>query len=523
MGPGIRSFLTGAWVRAALVAAALSSIALAATPAHADPSRSRRAPDRVRVVVPRTGSTEKPVPIDPAVRERGIVLEVYPRGRTPAAEKMVGPIVAALGMRGYAVGPGQVGTAIAARLSRPARVVDHLDTDRLAQEIEDGYNAYLNGDFEESVTILDKVLAAVHQNPSAVAFDQNMAPSVQRALLGLAQAMRRLGRDDEAFEAVAEHLRTFPDVAVSDWYYNPEIRQYHQAVELELTRQGQGVLQVEVDHPEALVFVNESFRGKRRVVTRGLLAGLYRVFVQVGGEEGRAYDVSVVPGRTTRLAIDWRFDSSLETPPAWTGLVLRERTDWQERAAAYAARVGRAVGAPEILLVGPDWNGAGLVGTVVAAGDGKVIRRAVARGRTPEAMAQIARFLAGESTSGLEVRVADRRVLAPTVARDSAERPRSRRRLVAWASAGGAALLLASGAYALAIDGSCVEDVPSGVECEHLHGTRTLGVASGIAGLGLAGLSAYLFWSEPGEAHPARSLGIGPRDGGLEAVVRVEF
>lgn len=520
----MRSLLTRAGVRVALVAAALSAIASAGATANAGPGRSRRGPSPVRVA-PRSGSgsAEKPVPIDPAVRERGIVLEVYPRGRTPALEKVVGPIVAALGMRGYATGPGQVGTAIAARLSRPARVVDHLDTDKLAHEIEDGYEAYLHGHFEEAVTILTAAVAAAHQNPSTVAFNQNMLASVQRALLGLAQAMRRLGRDDEAFEAIAEHLRSFPDVVVSAWYYSPEIRQYRQAVELELTRQGQGVLQVEVDHPEALIFVNEIFRGQGRVVVRGLLSGLYRVFVQVGREEGRAYDVSVVPGRTTRLAIDWRFDSSLETPPAWTGLALRERTDWQERAADYAARVGRAVGAPVILLVGPDWNGAGLVGTLVAAADGKVIRRAVARAQTPEAMAQIARFLAGESSNGLEVNAADRHSLAPTLALDSAQRPRSRRRVLAWASTGGAALLLATGAYALAIDGSCVQDVPAGIECRDLYGTRTLGIASGLAGLGLAGLGAYLFWSEPEDERPARSVGIGPRDGGLEAIVRVEF
>lgn len=470
-------------------------------------------------------SAPAPAPIDPSIGRRGIVLEIYPRERTAGAEAVIGPIVAALGMRGYATGPGQVGIAIAARLSRPARVVDHLDADTLARDIESGYRAYLVGQFEEAVEVLAAATAAAHQNPSAVALDQTLATSVQRALLGLTQALRRLGRDAEAFEVMAEHVRSFPDAAVNGRQYSPEIREFRQAVELELTRQGRGELRVEVDRPEAIVFVNEIFRGQGRVEIANLLPGLYRVFVQVGREDGRAYDVSVVPGRTTRLAVDWRFDASLETPPAWTGLVLRERKDWQTRAADYAGRIGRAVGAPMVILVGPDWDGIGLVGTVVASADGHVVRRAIARQRTADAKAQLTRFLAGESSDGVEVLIAETPAAtglpdAPPTADTS--RPGIWRRRLAWASAAGAAAALVTSGVGLSIHGSCREEKPAGVECRELYDTRRLGIASGVAGLALAGVGLYLFVSDDEET-PARGAGIRPRAGGVEAFVRVEF
>lgn len=443
----------------------------------------------------------------------GLVIEVYGNERPAEAEKLVGPVLQALEARGYAAGPARANALIQTRASRPG-LTGSVTADDLRADIQAGYQKFLAGSFEQATAELGRSLAVLHDNPALIALDQTMQPAQRRALIGLALGQRRLGNETKATEAMAELMRTAPTVELSVREYGPEPVRMSRQVTESLEKRGRGKLTIEIDDASALIFINESFRGVGRLDTE-LLAGPYRVYIQYGQKVGRVYDVQVEPSRESRLVVDSALDAAIRNHAKWTGLLLPDDEQFDDRAVEYAARLGRAVSVPQVVVVGlrPAGTGLELVGTVVAMSGRRVIRQAslsVGPTTTDQAKAALGSFLAGEdATDDLQVKVQDGRPFVTSRA-STESRPWK------WLAASGAVASVATGVVLIQLDGTCRGEVAGGsVECPTLWDTRTAGwIAVGVGGA-LALTAGYLFWSESRSSENPSPIAVVPHASGV--------
>jgi len=455
----------------------------------------------------------------------GLVIEVHVGERPEDASELVAPVLSELEARGYAAGPAQAAALIEARASRRG-LAGEVSADTLRAEVNAGYQKFLAGSFQEARAALSAALEVLHANPALIASDQTMQPVQRRALVGLALAHRRLGEDAAAAEAMAELLRTSPGVEISVREYGPEPVELFRAVAAEMARQGHGKLVVETKDPTALVFINESFRGVGEVEAE-LPVGPYRVYVQRGKEIGRVYDVTIARDRESRLLVDPAFDATIRSTAKWTGLLLPESGEVQEQAIAYAARLGRAVGVEQVVLVGPRPGEGGaleLVGTVVGMKGRRVVRQAsisLGKDTSPAARAALGRFLAGEDPSAdLEVVVQDGRPFeVAAAAPDRSSSPWN------WVATTGAAAALGTGIALVALDGTCRGEEPAGAAaCRDLWATAPAGWVSIGVGGALAITAGYLFWRDAQRAQQSDvQVAVVPSAGGVRVWAGFEF
>jgi len=437
-----------------------------------------------------------------------LVLEFFRGTRPENADGLIGPILSELEARGFAAGPGQTSAIIESRVSRRG-ATQQISVDELRAAVEHGYGEFLQGEFGAAVNELSRVLAAVHANPAEVVLDDGIQPLLARVVIGLGMSWRRMGREAVAVSTMAELVRSLPHADVSRHDYGPEVVDFVRTVRAQLEAEGTGQLVVETRDPTVALFLNERFRGFGSLDLQ-VLSGPYRLYVKRGTSEGRVYDVTVEPGRATRLTVDLALDAAIRTGAKWTGLVLPNQPGAEARAVEYAARLGRRAGSRQVVLIGFQvqdraWH---LVGTVVAMTGRRVIRRASLSLRpTPSvaARAGLGRFLAGEDPSEeLHVSVQDGRTVTSELT--ATAKPGGSRRLWAWVAGGAGVAAVAGGVTLILIDEGPVTD---GERNFHYRESLWPGVAMTATGAGLLGTSLWLWLSQPDRAPTTEPLAVG--------------
>ena len=376
--------------------------------------------------------------------------------------------------------------------------------------------------FGDAVARMERLLTEVQRHAAAVAAEPRIRRVLFEGRLAQLKALLRLRRQSEA-EAVAVELgRSFPDFAVVERDHGPEVTQFVVQVKRQAWPKNRGALTVETSSVGASVFLNERYVGLSPVRLTDLLPGRYRVMARLGELQSRVHTVTVSE-EPVDLRIDLGFDSALDA----FGFRFANEAERLKREPAYALRLGRALGAAEVITVGLGGTAERpqLVAAVYNVASGNVLRQAaVALGPSPPPYALVValgRFLrGGQPMDGLIVSAAPT-VRGGELAPLHVEGRVSRRgrgllalSIVGYVLAAGAA---GGGAYLIAIDG---EGTCATGRCPEVYKTLWPGVATVAASAALAAGATYLLVRSKHAARSGVIVAPAPRGATLGAWVR---
>jgi hypothetical protein len=423
----------------------------------------------------------------PAAAGPPIVIQAFTGDRPTDAEPWLAPVRTELERRGFLVG-GPLTAAVAA-LSRDLRALSAGDALAAKADVDRAYNHLVEGEYAEAIAAGQRALALYEDAAAALAGEPAMRDLQFRALIVVARAQEAQGHPDDGARTMAEAVRTFPDRAVSAAEFDPRVRDLQRRVRQELQRQGTGSLELRVDDPAAVLFLNERFVGTGATRLDGLPAGTYRVHVAKGTRAGRQHRVAVHPGSVASLAVSWELDAALRTDADGAFLAL-DAGAAPERELALASRLARSLGAPRVvvLAVRPVGGRRAIVGyTVVTDTQARTFGAIQVEplDPAPAALAALGAFLAG--ARGVDTRqLVLRDPGIPRPARAPAPWHRDR---WGWALAGGGIALLAGSAATAWSARSLQDDAnhdPTASSRGHLRdrADRRLVIGAGMAAAG---------------------------------------
>lgn len=460
-----------------------------------------------------------------ALADDTIVVEAYVGERPADASRLVGPLLAELSLAGYITGVG-ARERVEVAVSRAGSAADAMGADEMRKVAEEGWSAWIRGDFARAVEKCGRVAAEVSRIPAIIAADASVRTAVQQALVGLALGHKRLGHASEAREAMAEVVRSFPDREFSRSLFGTEALELYQRVKRELDGEGRGTLHVAVDDERVIIFVNERYASAGKLDATDLLPGQYRVYMQQGRKHGRLHVVNVKSHADAHLNVSWAMDSVLHSSNDWTGFLFEGASERSKLEWLLVSNVARAVEARAVVVVGVTTIGGqrSLVGTVYNADAGRPQRSGSISAeadpaRMNDAVRNLSRFLAGQPAAP-GVMVLDGMARADDGAAESRASSRS---AWPWIAMGGAAAAVTSGVYLLTIhhDGTDCGD-PS-TPCRRRYNTLALGTAATAAGVGLGALGVYLLLRHPRRALVPDVAAISSTRGGASIVVGWDF
>lgn len=276
-----------------------------------------------------------------------------------------------LGRRQVTVDPAQIHELRNEQLPLSGRWDPELSLRALSAELDAGVRAYLRGQFDRAEQTLEAALALAHRNPALVVSDASSRRRLTQALASLALARQRQGDRAGALAAMAEQVRSFPELPVTLQDFGGRGEALYAAARGELERGPRGGLVIDVSDPDARIYINEHGRGRGGTFSSDMFPGAYRVLVMVGAHS-RLYRITVHAHEQTRLAIDWAMDADFASSPSWIG--FSPSAPRQLRAHRHLAR---RLAFNDAIVVGCDGEGAERVlwGAVYERGSGRELRR----------------------------------------------------------------------------------------------------------------------------------------------------
>lgn len=441
---------------------------------------------------------------------RVAVFESYEGERPSDATRVLEPLWEEFERLGY-LQPVRARSAIEQRVSSPGAT----STGDIAHGIEladRGYAHWIEGEFGATVEDLSGAIRAFQQNPVAFAEDAQRRDILMKALVGLALAHGRLGDADATASVMAELVRSFPDRAPDRVSYPPEALHLYRQVKKELSALRPGALQVRVDDDSVAIYVNERFVGVGETLEHDLPPGKYRVYAHKRNEHGRLHVVDVAPGVTTRLDVDWSYDTSLRSSSEFSGFLFPDRDARRRHETENAVRLAREIGATGVVVVGiRDFRGRrSIIGTRLSLDAGRPLRTAAVALEPSlpgaETIRSLARFLAGgEPGPGLLIPSATE---SPTASVAQRRTERSFRGWK-WLALGAGAAAMASGVVLISIDGPILDENDN--YTPDRYDTKNAGIALTIAGGALVatGVALWIFAPKHKRALHATAVPMG--------------
>jgi hypothetical protein len=248
-----------------------------------------------------------------------ILLESYRADRPPDADRILGPLREELDRAGVKIRPADV--IVEAGDQLPLAGVSDPSLPQsypadLAGQVELGTKQVFHGDYEAGLTTLAAVLDGARQNPARVVADASSVTWLTKAYAAIAFAQLRTRHPDAATEALVEQIRSFPANPIGR-IVGPDVAKLAEAARKTLDASPHGTVSIRVSRPDVQIFLNEGARGRGTSVL-SLASGTYRLLLVRAGV-ARRYAVTVVPDRTTELAIDWDADAAFTASPSWIG------------------------------------------------------------------------------------------------------------------------------------------------------------------------------------------------------------
>ena len=381
--------------------------------------------------------------------ENRIAIECYVGPRPSDVAPVMARLRAALAQQRFTTEPAALKKQLGEHVVSPGIADPRFTTQAFSKQVEGGLNAVVNEQYELAVRILAAALESASRNSLVLARDPKSREARLEALIFLARAYKHLGKTAARDEAMTEVIRSYPDKVITAKKYGPDAEEIYEAVKRSVVRGGLGRLSIEVTDPNAILYVDETARGRGKTLLGDLLPGPHRVLVEPPSGESRQFAVTVLANQHTRLNVDWDVESVLVTGD-WVGFQLPTEKD-REREGVLAMRLaGSHTSAVMIAVVTAIRVNRRLVvsGTVYAVGTGAAWRSGhvelTGRG-DDKRLDQLAAYL-GFQAIGDDVTVVDRtsreakplsdvppsppapaRPASPSATRASASAPRPRR------------------------------------------------------------------------------------------------
>lgn len=233
------------------------------------------------------------------------VLESYGGERPKDTDVLLAPVLGELVRLGYPSAP-QLRQRAESRMSRPGDL-GAAEAERAIALTNQGYEAWLEGRIEEAAKLMEEAAALFQANPAAFATATERRKELMKALVILSLARKRLGTSEPSARAMAEVVRSFPDMPLDHRLFGPEAGTLYRGVAKDVSEVRRGRLRVEASDDAVALFVNERFTGAGTPFDEQLPPGTYRVYAHKGAAAGRLHLVEVAPGAEVRYgAIDRR-------------------------------------------------------------------------------------------------------------------------------------------------------------------------------------------------------------------------
>ncbi|MCE9571825.1 MAG: hypothetical protein K8W52_01585 [Deltaproteobacteria bacterium] len=440
-----------------------------------------------------------------AAASPAVVLESYAGPRPADADRLLKPVYAELGKRGFVLG-GKLVTILGETVSRSAAQLSPTQAIDAQRLVEDSYQHFIDGDYANAVALGDRALGIYRSAP--VPNPDPLRKLQWKAMIVVARSHEVLGHGEDAFRVMAEAIRTFPDSAITTAEFDPQVIALQRKVKQELARQGTGALEVRVDDPAAVVFVNERFAGTGTAKLETLAPGRYRVYTSKGEVPGRVHEVEVAPGGRATVDVAWSVDGVLRTRDDYAGLEVPVGQDTDGEIGA-AVKVARAVGAKSVVVLGireVEGRRSVIAYSVSTDSQNKVYGAVQLEPIDPgtDTLTKLAALMAGDksaSTSGIITRepapVSSRRIVG--MRHGSLHR-------VKWIVGGVALAALGTGGALIALDNVPAAGTTRG---DNYRETKKAGIGVGIGGAVVAAVAIYMFATDhdtPIEADKGVSL-----------------
>lgn len=312
-------------------------------------------------------------------RAQPIVIEAHV-GEPPAeGARILSVVFEELAHRDYRVGVEGVGAALEAKVSRPAST-GYVDAKEILATLSAGIDLWTHSkgaeDFQKAADSLEKTLTTLRANQALLASDQSITKQLFAADLALALSKSRLGDQIGARAAMSNLIISHPDTAITRSDHGPDADRLYKHARAAFDSSGPGTLNVTVDDPVVNIYLNEEFVGSGSL-TRSVLPGEHRIYVQRGKVPGRLHVVQVAPGVETKLEIDWLLDATLESGAPFVGLRFDSEEQRTEHAARLATKIAGELGAAEVIVLGfGDLDGVqAVIGTLYSVETGTPVRR----------------------------------------------------------------------------------------------------------------------------------------------------
>jgi hypothetical protein len=414
-----------------------------------------------------------------------IVVEAYDGERPADAASLLAPVTAELAHRGFLAGDALAAT-VERDVSRSAGTLSASQSADAQKLVAQGYDHFINGEYPQALAKEQQALAIYAAAPATLAKEPALRDLDFKAMVVAARSSEVLGSGEDAFRYMAEAIRTIPDRPINAAEFDPQVKALYKKVKDELLRQGAGTLEIKVDDPTAVIFVDERFVGTGAVKLDGLLPGRYRVYVAKGEAPGRVREVELPAKGHAAVDVPWAIDGLLRTRGAYVGL------EGADGALDAAVRLGRALGAKSVVVLGLRTveDRRSIVAYAISTESQNKIYGAVQVepvSPPPAVLTKLAALLAGDKVDAAGIitkepaPVRTRRVIG--------QRPSALHKLK-WVFGVGALAALGTGGALIAIDN---KPAPGGARMADYHDTKNLGIGVAAGGAALAAVAIYMF------------------------------
>jgi hypothetical protein len=269
--------------------------------------------------------------------ENRIAIESYVGPRPADVAPAMAHFRAALAQHRFTTEPAELKRQLDAHMVSPGISDLRFTTQAFSKQVERGLNAVVDEQYELAVRNLAAALENASRNPLVLARDPKSREARLEALIFIARACKHLGKTAARDQAMTEVIRSYPDKVITAKKYGPDAEEIYKAVKRSVDRGDRGQLSVEVTDPDAVVYVDETARGRGKTSLGDLLPGPHRVLVDPPSGESRQFTVEVLAKQHTHLKVDWDVASVLVTGD-WVGFQLPTVKD-REREGLLATRL----------------------------------------------------------------------------------------------------------------------------------------------------------------------------------------
>lgn len=363
------------------------------------------------------------------VHADGLALETYVGKRPTDAARVMTMLRPILAKHDYIIDPDELKTLFAQHVAAPGIVDPKFNGEKLAQLEREGERRFADTDFKGAAQVLEEAIRSARSNPAALVHEPKFRDAMHRAMLYFALAEGRLSSSDQraadAEKNAAKHdqlaglasgeastrdltmaalIRAFPNKVIVAREWGQEAESLYARLRKESDALGRGKLSIDVNDPDAILYVDEAVRGQGNTTIGDLVPGPYRVLVQPSEGDWREYTVDVLANQTARLGVDLDLDRALVVKD-WVGFELTDKT--RGRVAELAIKLARQdTSATSVSTFSVARSGAHVVvqGTKYNALDGSIVQSGQVEltGRNDEAaLEQLVTLLDGGTAKGV--------------------------------------------------------------------------------------------------------------------------